>query len=130
MAAAPSADEVRTWARNKGFDVGDRGRFSTEVTRAWDKAHPTRKYQGGTAASANSTPAPAKKAAAPAQRTTSNSRRAQPVTAEDSTPRTPMIATNMGEVAGFEEIVRSLAGIKGTKGGNPVIVSAHALVNA
>lgn len=34
-----SAAEVRTWARDNGYDVPDRGRVSAEVRQAFDAAH-------------------------------------------------------------------------------------------
>lgn len=31
--------EVRNWARDQGYDVSDRGRISSEIQAAYDKAH-------------------------------------------------------------------------------------------
>jgi hypothetical protein len=39
---APTADDVRAWGRNKGFEVGDRGRLSAELIGAFNKG---RKHQ-------------------------------------------------------------------------------------
>ena len=33
------APKVRVWARENGYEVGDRGRLSQEVIEAFDKAH-------------------------------------------------------------------------------------------
>ena len=44
-AAAPAAGpvrdtaDVRTWARENGYEVSDRGRISAEVIKAYDDAH-------------------------------------------------------------------------------------------
>lgn len=35
----PSADEIRTWAREQKMTVSERGRISGEVRAAYDKAH-------------------------------------------------------------------------------------------
>ena len=35
----PSAADVRTWARENGWEVPDRGRVSAEVRQAYDAAH-------------------------------------------------------------------------------------------
>ena len=35
----PSAREIRDWARSNGFDVPDRGRVSSEVREAFEKAN-------------------------------------------------------------------------------------------
>lgn len=34
------ATAVRTWAREQGYDVGERGRIPSNVTQAYDAAHP------------------------------------------------------------------------------------------
>lgn len=34
-----NAPEIRTWAKEKGYDVGERGRVSTEIRRAYKMAH-------------------------------------------------------------------------------------------
>ena len=36
---APSAKEIRDWARENGYDVPERGRVSAEVRSAYDAAH-------------------------------------------------------------------------------------------
>jgi Lsr2 len=36
---ASNANEVRTWARSKGYEVSDRGRVSAEIRKAFDDAH-------------------------------------------------------------------------------------------
>ena len=36
---APSAREIRDWARSNGYDVPDRGRVSADVRAAYDAAH-------------------------------------------------------------------------------------------
>ncbi|BAH48694.1 hypothetical protein ROP_04470 [Rhodococcus opacus B4] len=41
-APAPSTAEVRTWAREHGFPVSDRGRLRAEVWEAFAAAHPER----------------------------------------------------------------------------------------
>lgn len=63
-----TAQEVRDWARSEGYDVGDRGRFSTEIVSEFNQAHKGQylRYTGGTG-----------QAAAPAQRQTGNSRSTQ-----------------------------------------------------
>lgn len=38
MAAAVSTSELRAWAKNNGFQVGDRGRLPAEVRSAWEAA--------------------------------------------------------------------------------------------
>jgi hypothetical protein len=38
-ADGPSADEVRTWARENGYAVNDRGRVPKEIRDAFDAAH-------------------------------------------------------------------------------------------
>ena len=38
-ANGPSAREIREWARANGYDVPDRGRVSSDVREAYDKAH-------------------------------------------------------------------------------------------
>lgn len=43
-AAAPSAGELRAWARASGFTVSDRGPLRPEILQAWHEANPT----GGT----------------------------------------------------------------------------------
>mgnify|MGYP003297761610 CR=1 FL=1 len=35
----PAASEIRTWARENGFDVPERGRVSAEVREAYAAAH-------------------------------------------------------------------------------------------
>lgn len=54
------AQEVRDWARDNGYDVGERGRFSSEIVSAFNKAHRRNNtfYPGGSSesqASGNST---------------------------------------------------------------------------
>ncbi|MHB1008029.1 MAG: histone-like nucleoid-structuring protein Lsr2 [Propionibacteriaceae bacterium] len=34
-----NATEIRTWAREHGFEVSDRGRVSAEIRKAYDEAH-------------------------------------------------------------------------------------------
>ncbi|MFI8221266.1 Lsr2 family protein [Streptomyces sp. NPDC085932] len=34
-----SAEEIRTWARNNGYDVSDRGRVRREIREAFEAAH-------------------------------------------------------------------------------------------
>jgi hypothetical protein len=34
-----SANTVRTWARNKGLEVGQRGHLSREVVRQFNRSH-------------------------------------------------------------------------------------------
>lgn len=36
---SPSAAEVRSWAREHGYQLSDRGRVPAEVRRAYDAAH-------------------------------------------------------------------------------------------
>lgn len=38
-AGAPSTSEVRTWAREQGLPVGDRGRLSPDLVAAYSSAH-------------------------------------------------------------------------------------------
>ncbi|MFF7976607.1 histone-like nucleoid-structuring protein Lsr2 [Streptomyces sp. NPDC007905] len=38
-ADAPSAEEVRAWARENGLEVNDRGRVPKEIRDAFDAAH-------------------------------------------------------------------------------------------
>ncbi|AZM51759.1 hypothetical protein DMA15_03505 [Streptomyces sp. WAC 01529] len=35
----PRAEDVRTWARENGYEVNDRGRVPASVREAYDKAH-------------------------------------------------------------------------------------------
>jgi hypothetical protein len=37
--SGPSASEIRSWARDNGWDVPDRGRVSAEVREAYAAAH-------------------------------------------------------------------------------------------
>jgi hypothetical protein len=37
--SGPSASEVRQWARDKGYDVSDRGRVPADVRAAYDAAN-------------------------------------------------------------------------------------------
>ena len=39
QASGPSAAEIRTWARENGWDVPERGRVSAEVREAYAAAH-------------------------------------------------------------------------------------------
>ena len=52
----PKSSDVRQWARQKGLDVGERGRLSPEVLAAYSKAH-----GGVTVAPAAATKRPAAK---------------------------------------------------------------------
>ncbi|MHB9858356.1 histone-like nucleoid-structuring protein Lsr2 [Streptomyces sp. YIM S03343] len=38
-AAGPSAEEVRAWARENGYEVNDRGRVPGEIREAFEAAH-------------------------------------------------------------------------------------------
>ncbi|MGW7387046.1 histone-like nucleoid-structuring protein Lsr2 [Streptomyces sp. NPDC054794] len=38
-AAGPSAEEVRAWARQNGYEVNDRGRVPKEIRDAFDASH-------------------------------------------------------------------------------------------
>ena len=38
-ADGPSAEEVRAWARENGFEVNDRGRVPREIREAFEAAH-------------------------------------------------------------------------------------------
>ncbi|QCX82471.1 Nucleoid-associated protein Lsr2 (plasmid) [Streptomyces sp. YIM 121038] len=37
--SGPKPEEVRAWARGKGFEVNDRGRVSAQVMEAFEAAH-------------------------------------------------------------------------------------------
>ncbi|MDX3763583.1 Lsr2 family protein [Streptomyces sp. AK02-04a] len=39
LAAGPSAEEVRAWARENGHEVNDRGRVPREIREAFEAAH-------------------------------------------------------------------------------------------
>lgn len=45
-----TAQEVRDWARDAGYDVGERGRFSTDIVNGFNAAHRRNNkfYPGGT----------------------------------------------------------------------------------
>ncbi|WP_406336764.1 histone-like nucleoid-structuring protein Lsr2 [Streptomyces sp. NBC_00203] len=45
-AVAPSAAEVRAWAREQGMDVPPRGRLPAHIREAWRTAHPATNEQG------------------------------------------------------------------------------------
>ncbi|MEU6669249.1 Lsr2 family protein [Streptomyces sp. NPDC046727] len=38
-AAGPSAEEIRAWARENGYEVNDRGRVPKEIREAFDASH-------------------------------------------------------------------------------------------
>lgn len=38
-ASANGSSDVRTWARNNGFSISERGRIPAEVRRAYEEAH-------------------------------------------------------------------------------------------
>jgi hypothetical protein len=40
----PSAREVRQWARDSGYEVGERGRLNPAVVRAWNETFPDRPF--------------------------------------------------------------------------------------
>jgi len=40
-ASAPSAPELRSWARQQGYQVGNRGRMPAAVVAAYREAHPS-----------------------------------------------------------------------------------------
>lgn len=42
--AEVTANEVREWAANKGFEVGQRGRLSTEVIETFNRRHRRKQY--------------------------------------------------------------------------------------
>lgn len=42
---APTASEVRAWARRSGLAVGERGRLHPDVIAAWNDEHPERPYR-------------------------------------------------------------------------------------
>lgn len=45
-ATSPTSAEVRAWAlAETEFEVGARGRLSSEVIEAYNKSHPRKKYQ-------------------------------------------------------------------------------------
>jgi Lsr2 protein len=39
LAAAPTASQVRAWARGQGLEVPDRGRLSSEIWSAYQREH-------------------------------------------------------------------------------------------
>lgn len=39
------AQEVRYWAKGRGFSVGTRGRIPADVIEAFNKAHRTKEYR-------------------------------------------------------------------------------------
>jgi len=39
-----TAAEVREWARQRGYEVGERGRLATELVEAFNRRHPKRHY--------------------------------------------------------------------------------------
>jgi hypothetical protein len=41
---APTSQEVRAWAQEKGLQVSRTGTIPRFVVLAWDKAHPVRKF--------------------------------------------------------------------------------------
>jgi hypothetical protein len=69
-----SAQEVREWAQNQGYDVGERGRFSTEIVSEFNKAHRRNNlvYEGGSGAS-NQAASNSRSTAQTSTRTTRNS---------------------------------------------------------
>jgi hypothetical protein len=44
-AQAPTTAEIRAWAWEQGYDIGDRGRLPWDVLEAWNKSHRSRKVE-------------------------------------------------------------------------------------
>lgn len=147
-----TAQEVRDWARQEGYEVGDRGRFSTDVVSAFNAAHRKNRLRygngndqpsGGQAtsnsrtASRNSNPAPARSTSrtsdsSPARRApTANNAPARRQANSDGDTAT-VTAINGGSSQDVESMVAdainalSAAGNVGGKKGQPVLVTVTA----
>ena len=112
-----TADDVRTWARSKGYQVGDRGRFSTDLVRAFNREHKSEylRYGSGDTGPASATPAPAKATAAPAKAMAkSTPARSNSVARRSS----PAVSANVGEVqTAMQDIFSALAATGGEDSG-------------
>lgn len=127
MKLAPATD-VREWAEANNYEVAARGRFNSDLIRAFNNDRDNKRrgiyYEpvardGGTAPAASNTPAPAKRAAAAAG-STRGANRAQ-VQVIDSSEVADAIPGNVLEML--------RAASKGGGGHGQAVVSIHALVD-
>lgn len=126
--APVTADDVRQWAREKswtdesGRSVGERGRLSSSLVTAYNKAHRTHPYEGG-----GTTPGrPAQKPAEKASRTPAQVQRIpEPMQAMQPGSDIDQQATML-----VNEVIAALRAAPRKGGKEPVLVtvSAHALV--
>lgn len=128
-----SAEDVRTWARANGYQVGDRGRFSTDLIREFDKAHKRNRVRyDPSVGQATRTVAPAKKAA-PAKATAAprQAPRAATSAPQTSSPR-QRVAAKVGEfpMSGLSDMFAALtAASEGAEGDGPILVSVNRLIH-
>lgn len=65
----PNPSAVRTWAKEQGLEVGDRGRLSPAITEAYQEAHPGTKFKAAAAKPASTkAPVRAAKSSAPVKK--------------------------------------------------------------
>lgn len=122
-----STEDVRQWGRDNDFQVGDRGRLSSELIAEFDRAHKRNniKYVPGTSVSvfADEAPqaaAPAAKAAPAQRQTTSQPARRESVSVMDG---------GGDEVEATRELVAALtsAGNAGKSKGRPILLTARTI---
>lgn len=103
--SSPTSSDVRQWARQKGMEVGERGRLSPEVLAAYSKAHGGVTISSGARKKATARKAPARKA--PARKAPA---KAAVTKAPTTTPApTPVIAVDSERVEALEAKVAGLA---------------------
>jgi hypothetical protein len=132
---APTSAEVRQWARNKGMEVGERGRLSPDLLAAYSAAHggppvtkpakkatkkaPTKKSAakkaGAKRATSPTRKAPAKASSAPRVAAESPRFAAQPTAvrpsfrAAEPVAAPPAVTLDSARVAALEEQISKLA---------------------
>jgi cobalamin biosynthesis Mg chelatase CobN len=126
-----TADEVRTWARANGYDVGERGRFSTDVVNGFNKAHKRNNlaYPGGSV-DGGSTPAPSRSTPTPARSTASTSHS----TPARSARRAPTTATHSGggnDSVGMAvaDAIAALTAQANAGGDTPILITVQTLAH-
>jgi hypothetical protein len=127
-----TADEVRTWAKENGFNVGERGRFSTDVVNGFNKAHkrnnvayPGGSVDGGTSSSnTRSTPTPARSTASTsASATPARSPRRPPTQAAAHPLTEPVSAAVADAIAALQ--AQANAG----SGDTPILITVQTLAH-